>query len=176
MSNPTPTQLAQRIAELPPKPDAFDIWHETDDDCGAWARPSRPVYDSKQMDAYAIAAQDKYAAPLIERIKELEAVLREAREALQFANDSPGGGISDTIWMMHRPETLFDFLDAALATSKGDRAQAVAELERKNAELFDTLRHLVHNIKATGKRLDLGIAMTRAEAAISATSQGGQQK
>lgn len=41
--------------------------------------------------------------------------LREAREALQFANDSPGGGISDTIWMMHRPETLFDFIDAALA-------------------------------------------------------------
>lgn len=41
--------------------------------------------------------------------------LKEAREALQFANDSPGGAISDTIWMMHRPETLFDFMDAAIA-------------------------------------------------------------
>ena len=45
---------------------------------------------------------------------ELLAAVKEAREALQFANESPGGGISDTIWMMHRSETLFDFLDAAI--------------------------------------------------------------
>lgn len=44
----------------------------------------------------------------------LLSILKEAREALQFASDSPGGAISDTIWMMHRPETLFDFLDAAI--------------------------------------------------------------
>lgn len=40
--------------------------------------------------------------------------LREVRQALQFANDSPNGPITDTIWMMHGPETLFDYIDAAL--------------------------------------------------------------
>lgn len=44
----------------------------------------------------------------------LLAAMQEAREALQFANESPGGPITDTIWMMHRPETLFDLIDAAL--------------------------------------------------------------
>ena len=46
--------------------------------------------------------------------------LKEAKEVLQFANESPNGPINDTIWMMHRPETLFDFLDAAI--SKGEQA------------------------------------------------------
>ena len=50
---------------------------------------------------------------------ELLAAMIEAREALQFANDTPHGGISDTIWMMHRSETLFDFLDAAIAKAGG---------------------------------------------------------
>lgn len=45
---------------------------------------------------------------------ELMEALTEARHALQFANDTPGGPINDTIWMMHRPETLFDFMDAAI--------------------------------------------------------------
>ncbi len=53
---------------------------------------------------------------------ELLAAMIEAREALQFANDSPAGGISDTIWMMHRPETLFDFMDTAIARVKGGAA------------------------------------------------------
>ena len=44
----------------------------------------------------------------------LLAAMQEARETLQFANESPGGPITDTIWMMHRPETLFDLIDAAL--------------------------------------------------------------
>lgn len=49
---------------------------------------------------------------------ELLADFKEAREALQYANENPSGGISDTIWMMHRPETLFDFMDAAIAKAK----------------------------------------------------------
>lgn len=49
---------------------------------------------------------------------ELLAALKEAREALQFANDRPNGGISDTLWMMHRPETLFDFMDSAIAKAE----------------------------------------------------------
>ncbi len=58
------------------------------------------------------------ASAALARVKELEKVLTEARESLQFANDNPGGGIDDTIWMMHRPETLFDFLDQALASQQ----------------------------------------------------------
>lgn len=49
----------------------------------------------------------------------LRAALQEVRETLQFANDSPNGGIHDTIWMMHRPETLFDFIDAAMQKGSG---------------------------------------------------------
>ena len=49
---------------------------------------------------------------------QLLAALVEARESLQFANDSPGGVAADTIWMIHRPETLFDFMDAAIASVK----------------------------------------------------------
>jgi hypothetical protein len=49
--------------------------------------------------------------------------LREVREALQFANDTPNGPIRDTIWMFHRPETLFDYIDSILSAP----AQAAAE-------------------------------------------------
>lgn len=102
------TDLAQRIAELPELPPYdYYVTLENGDDYGVWSIGTMKA---------ALAAQ----APLVERIKELEAVLREARETLQFANDSPGGPISDTIWMMHRPETLFDFLDAALAMGGRD--------------------------------------------------------
>ena len=55
---------------------------------------------------------------VVKQRDELLAVLVEAREALQFANDSPGGVAADTIWMIHRPETLFDFMDAAIASVK----------------------------------------------------------
>ena len=50
----------------------------------------------------------------------VEFALREVRESLQFANDSPGGPITDTIWMMHRPETLFDFIDSTLQPPKNE--------------------------------------------------------
>lgn len=46
-----------------------------------------------------------------------------------------------------------------------------AELEKQNEALRDALKHLVHNIKATGKRLDLGVAMDRAEAVIKEPTQ-----
>ena len=55
---------------------------------------------------------------VVKQRDELLAALVEAREALQFANDSPGGVAADTIWMIHRPETLFDFMDAAIASVK----------------------------------------------------------
>jgi hypothetical protein len=41
--------------------------------------------------------------------------LRAIREALQFANESPGGPITDTIWMLHRAQTVFDALDECIA-------------------------------------------------------------
>jgi hypothetical protein len=43
--------------------------------------------------------------------------------------------------------------------------EAADEIER----LRFALKHLVHNIKATGKRLDLGLAMEVAEAALKDT-------
>lgn len=45
-------------------------------------------------------------------------ILREIRNALQFANDTPGGPICDTIWMMDQPQTLFDFIDEALDSER----------------------------------------------------------
>lgn len=63
-----------------------------------------------------------HAAPQPDRKAQRDALLGkviEARQALQFANDTPCGPINDTIWMMHGPETLFDFLDAAIASVKG---------------------------------------------------------
>lgn len=68
--------------------------------CGGTAK-AYPIYTTPQEPA---------AAALLK-------TLIEAREALQFANDSPKGPICDTIWMMHRPETLFDFLDVAIENS-----------------------------------------------------------
>jgi len=41
-------------------------------------------------------------------------LLKEIRETLQFENDTPDSAIRDTIWMMHRNETLFDFLDRTI--------------------------------------------------------------
>jgi len=48
----------------------------------------------------------------------LLAALIEARHVLQLANDTPNGPIVDTIWMMHRPETLFDFIDSMIAKAR----------------------------------------------------------
>lgn len=41
-------------------------------------------------------------------------MLVEIKHALMFANESPNGPINDTIWMMHQPETLMDFIDRHL--------------------------------------------------------------
>lgn len=66
---------------------------------------------------YAIIPEGDYLE-LQQQRDELLAALIESRHALQFAKDNPNGGISDTIWMMHGPETLFDFMDAAIAKAK----------------------------------------------------------
>lgn len=55
-------------------------------------------------------APSREAAPL-----DYRKVLVDVRNSLQFANDNPGGGIVDTLWMMDAPETIFDHIDAALA-------------------------------------------------------------
>jgi hypothetical protein len=44
----------------------------------------------------------------------LLAALKEVREALQHAVKPPRAAITDTVWMLNRPETLFDFIDATL--------------------------------------------------------------
>lgn len=67
------------------------------------------LMEAKQMANLNVMA----AAP------ELLETLIQARQVLQFANETPNGPIRDTIWMMHGPETLFDFLDAAIAKATG---------------------------------------------------------
>jgi len=49
-------------------------------------------------------------------IEGLKAALTQVRKCLETANDL--GNIIDTIWMPSRPETLFDFIDAAIAQQK----------------------------------------------------------
>lgn len=56
----------------------------------------------------------KRMAEAADSAKDALNVLLAVRETLQFANDSPNGPINDTIWMMHKPETLFDFIDSRL--------------------------------------------------------------
>ena len=51
---------------------------------------------------------------------ELVDALIQSRHALQLANDMPNGPVQDTIWMPHSPETLFDFMDAAIAKARGE--------------------------------------------------------
>jgi len=51
------------------------------------------------------------------QVPDLAKTLREVRESLQFANDSPNGPINDTIWMMHIPVTLFDYIDNVLLSA-----------------------------------------------------------
>lgn len=49
----------------------------------------------------------------------LRNALQDVREALHLENEKLRGPICDTIWMPHGAETLFDFLDAAIAATKG---------------------------------------------------------
>ncbi len=63
----------------------------------------------------------------------LSAVLREIRETLAFANDIENGPITDTIWMKHGgPQTLFDYIDAALDATR-PTASGVVDLHADDA-------------------------------------------
>jgi hypothetical protein len=65
-------------------------------------------------DPVTLASAAFYAPATNYQRNTLLAAMQEVREALQLANDSPGGIITDTIWMPHRPETLLDFIDATI--------------------------------------------------------------
>lgn len=69
-----------------------------------------------------IPSQYAYTAGDFERLRaEAEALrkaLQDVREALRLENDKVRGPICDTIWMPQGAETLFDFLDAAIAATK----------------------------------------------------------
>lgn len=87
-----------------------------------WSMQARPEFEPEFHDKMLKQAEERIralsSAPAqaaqSEEAKKLLDVLIDARQALQYANKNPGGGIDDTIWMMGRPETLFDFLDAAI--------------------------------------------------------------
>lgn len=80
----------------------------------------RPLYEEQHIACTSIDNHEANAR-LIAGAPDLLAALIEARHALQFANDSPGGPIVDTIWIMHSPGTIFDFLDAAIAKATGGK-------------------------------------------------------
>jgi len=46
----------------------FDTWHETDDDAGAWARASRPVYEFKQLQTAIAAARVQAVTDCIRKL------------------------------------------------------------------------------------------------------------
>ena len=52
---------------------------------------------------------------------ELQADMKAARQSLQVANDTKNGPINDTIWH-GEAETLFDFMDYAIAKAEGREA------------------------------------------------------
>ena len=58
-------------------------------------------------------------AGLREDALRLRATLINVRLVLQVANTTPNGPICDTIWYSNN-ETLFDYIDAALAARKGE--------------------------------------------------------
>ncbi|WP_223699758.1 hypothetical protein [Pseudomonas aeruginosa] len=59
-----------------------------------------------------------------------------------------------------QPAEVYRLVDAKDYDALAAEAQARAE------ELAQALRHLLHNIKASGKRIDLGLAKECAEAAL----------
>ena len=65
--------------------------------------------------------QSSAAANELRRLAAINAELLEALErsldVLQKANEQPNGPINDTIWFS-RFETLFDFMDAAIASAR----------------------------------------------------------
>jgi hypothetical protein len=82
---------------------------------GEYSQETARVAIESCMNALEAFEKERTASPAqAKQEPDLRQVLREVRDALQFANDTPNGAIQDTIWMMHRPETLFDFIDAAL--------------------------------------------------------------
>lgn len=66
-------------------------------------------------------AESAAVALLREERDRLLATLMETRNALQIANEMVDGPIKDTIWMRDTPETLFDFMDVAIAMSTNPR-------------------------------------------------------
>lgn len=91
--------------------------NKTELDGGWWETNQGAAFGGDKL-AQVITAMEPYTE-LKQQRDELLAALIQARNALQFENDCPEGGIKDTLWMMDSPETLFDFMDAAIAKAKG---------------------------------------------------------
>ncbi len=69
--------------------------------------------------AKALSATEHIAATHPAPAGDAVAVLQTVRNALQVANDTEDGPITDTIWMPGaRSETLFDFIDEAIVTAE----------------------------------------------------------
>jgi hypothetical protein len=82
--------------------------------------------------------------------------LQAIRQSLQLANDTTDGGISDTLWLIDKPQTVFDAMDALLDQLRAQRQQGVEPLSLLPAvEITDLHRidRLAKNPKILGDRL-----------------------
>lgn len=92
-------------------------------DCGRLVSKSGEAEKIMRDAAATLATQPaRPSTELLSLRAEAEALrnaLQDVREALHLENEKLRGPICDTIWMPHGAETLFDFLDAAIAATKG---------------------------------------------------------
>jgi hypothetical protein len=57
----------------------------------------------------------------------LRDALVQVRNSLQYANDTPNSGIDDTLWMMHSPNTVFDYIDSVLDVMPSSKEEKAVE-------------------------------------------------
>lgn len=126
-ANTNTAELAQRIAELP----ETDIYVFTDQ----FGKPKIPVFTAEQI----IAAQDKHAAPLIERIKELEYYVQLYKIGCERAEAAATEAIMEAAELKDQCTRLMEQLRHAdkVAGAK------MEELERQNAELRNQYQDLL---------------------------------
>ncbi|WP_225037461.1 hypothetical protein [Pseudomonas aeruginosa] len=140
-SQPSPAQAEKAEAERPPQPERYtaDVFH-----------PERPYYMA-QTSVVRASDFDEFAT----QYERIVGALRLERQQMDRAFTACINERDAANARLHEVAT-------ACATAEQERDAALA----RTAELAQALRHLLHNIKASGKRIDLGLAKECAEAAL----------
>ena len=105
-----PENVAGAIAVIGSRAGRFWIDMET----GVRDQQDRFSLEKCRAVCQAVYGPSTRIAQARDRAARASEILRHAREALQLANDTPGGPITDTIWMLHDPQTVFEALDEAI--------------------------------------------------------------